>query len=62
VALRPRLSPGVPLSWDVPGQRDATVRYTSRQENLGATASVSYCGGSAPEIAIQFVNRLRVPR
>jgi len=38
VALRPRLSPGVPLSWDVLEQGDATVRYASRQENLALTA------------------------
>ena len=34
MALRHRLSPDVPLSWDVLGQRDATVRYQDRQENL----------------------------
>jgi hypothetical protein len=31
VALRPRLWPGVPLSWDVLGQRYATDEYTGRQ-------------------------------
>ena len=31
MALRPRLWPGVPLSWDVLGQRYVMVRYKGRQ-------------------------------
>jgi hypothetical protein len=50
VALRPRLSPGVPLSWGVTGQRDATVWYTSRQENLVLTPPRSVVANAICEL------------
>ena len=34
MALRPRRWLGVPLSWDVSGQRHATVRYPAGQDTL----------------------------